>query len=152
MNHLNEHRQFSTFYIGSQLYGIDVMHVQEIALPMPLTKIHRSPFFVKGLINLRGQISTAISLREVLKIQEDDHVNKMTVVCKNEDGILISVLVDQIGDVMELEASDFESTPVSISQGFRQFISGVYKTPDTILTIIDVKKLFQELENKGELA
>ena len=141
-------RQFSTFYICGQLFGIDVMDVQEIAKPLPLTPIHRAPDHIKGLINLRGQISTAISLREILRMEAEENVGKMTVVCRNEEGLLISILVDQIGDVMELEDTAYEKSPITLSSEQRQFISGVYKTSGNILTIIDVKRLFQDLEIK----
>jgi purine-binding chemotaxis protein CheW len=143
-------KQFSTFYIGDQLFGIDVMDVQEIARPLPITPIHRSHAHIKGLINLRGQISTAISLREIMQSSTEDVSEKMTVVCRNEEHHLISLLVDRIGDVMEPDDNSFENPPITMDKRYRQFISGVYKVPNDLLTIIDIKKLFQEIELKGE--
>src|SRR4051812_30814983 len=93
--------QYSTFYVADRLYGIEVTQVQEIAKPLPLTPIHLAPNYVSGLINLRGQIATAIGLRELFELPPDQEREKMSVVCKCE-GTLLSLLVDKIGDVIEV--------------------------------------------------
>ena len=87
--------QFSTFYIADRLYGIDVTQVQEIVKPMAMTKIPLSPDYVRGLINLRGQVATAIGLRELFGISEAPPEFFMNVVCRL-DGSLMSFHVDKI--------------------------------------------------------
>jgi purine-binding chemotaxis protein CheW len=119
-------RQFSTFYVGDRWYGIDVTEVQEIAKPLPITPIHLAPVHVIGLINLRGQIATAIGLRELFGMEKENESEKMSVVCKC-DGALLSLLVDRIGDVIEVSDSTFELTPETIGVATRRFMKGVYK-------------------------
>ncbi len=133
-------RQFSTFFISNRMYGIDVMRVQEITKALPMAKIPLAPHYVHGLINLRGQISTAIGLRELFEIKDAVTDEQMNVVCKLNE-VLVSFLVDRIGDVMELEAKDFEPAPETIPEGIRRFVEGVYKTPGTLLSVIDVDKV-----------
>lgn len=135
-----ENRQFSTFYIADRMYGIDVMRVQEITRALPMARIPLAPHFVHGLINLRGQISTAIGLRELFEIKEKTPPDQMNVVCKLDE-VLASFLVDRIGDVMELESKDYEHPPETIPEGIRKFIEGVYKTPDALLSVINIDKV-----------
>ena len=133
-------RQFSTFYIADRMYGIDVMRVQEITKALPMARIPLAPHFVHGLINLRGQISTAIGLRELFSIKEPAPPEQMNVVCKLNE-VLASFLVDRIGDVMELESKDFELAPETIPEEIRKFVEGVYKIPGTLLSVINVDRV-----------
>ncbi|MBY0515780.1 MAG: chemotaxis protein CheW [Bacteriovoracaceae bacterium] len=139
--------QYSTFLVAGRLYGIDVMSVQEVTMPMPLTNVPLSPPFVKGLINLRGQISTALDLRELLILPKDSPDGKMAVVCKHED-CLVSLLIDQICDVVGVSNESFERTPDTIDPDARRFFKGVHKLPENILTVIDVKSIFHSLNDK----
>ena len=140
MSGSGENRQFSSFYIGGLLYGIDVMKVQEITKALPMTRVPLAPKYVSGLINLRGQISTAIELRELFGLKDQAPEEQMNVVCKIMD-ILVSFLVDKIGDVMELNESDFEQAPDTIPENIRKYIEGVYKVPGTLLSVINVEKV-----------
>lgn len=143
----NESKQFSTFYLDGRLYGIDVMKVQEVTKPLQVTKMRTAPAFIKGLINLRGQIATAVGLRELFALKEDNSLDKMTVVCKIED-VLVSLLVDSIGDVVEVHEEKFEHTPQTINGNVRSFMDGVYKTDQGILSIVNLESIMSELEKK----
>lgn len=138
-------KQFSTFFVENCLYGIDVMVVQEIAKPMPMTEVPLSQKFVHGLINLRGQIATAIGLRELFELHhENAPVETMNVICKG-DGLLLSLIVDQIGEVVEVDDKDFERTPDTVTASVGRFMSGVYKTPGHLLSIVDINKVIEVL-------
>lgn len=142
---MNTTRQFCTFFVADRLYGIDVMSVQEITKLMNATKVPLAPSFVHGLINLRGQIATAIGLRELFDLSDPKKSQEsMNVVCKG-DGLLLSLLVDQIGDVIEVEESTFEATPETINPSVGRFMQGVYKISGNLLSIIDVKKIIEVL-------
>lgn len=140
-------RQFSTFTIDGRLYGIDVMKVQEVTKPLQVTLMQTAPPYIKGLINLRGQIATAIGLRELFGIKNGGTPEKMTVVCKIED-VLISLLVDNIGDVIEVQDKNFEPAPQTIPNNVRSFMEGVYKTDDAILSILSLDSILLELDKR----
>lgn len=133
-------KKFTTFQIANRLYGIDVLRVQEVTRSLPIAEVPLAPNFVRGLINLRGQISTAISMRTLFKISGEEPNDPMNVVCKVGD-MLISFLVDGVGDVLELDSEYFESTPETVPDGIKAFLLGVYKTPDNLLSIVDVDKI-----------
>lgn len=133
-------KQFSTFYVADRMFGIEVTQVQEVAKPLPITTIRLAPNYVIGLINLRGQIATAIGLRELFGLESSQDTDKMSVVCRSE-GSLLSLLVDRIGDVIEVSEASFEQPPATIDPSSGRFLRGVYKTPDSILSVIEINKL-----------
>lgn len=135
-----QNHQFSTFMIGGRIYGISVMKVQEVTKGLPVTEVPLAPDYVCGLINLRGQIATAISLRKLFGIQGEPPEEEMNVVCR-VDGHLFSFLVDQIGDVVEVESSTREPIPATVDGEIRQFMMGVYKLTNGILSVVDIEKI-----------
>lgn len=142
------YRQFSTFFVAGRLYGIDVTRVQEVVRPMPMTPIPLAPDFVTGLINLRGQVATAIGLRPLFGLRENPPEFFMNVVCKI-DGFLISLQVDEIGDVIEVSSRDFEQTPQTVPTDIRRFMTGIYKISGSLLSIVDIQKINMFLNNRS---
>lgn len=133
--------QFSTFYVDHKLYGINVKMVQEITKAMPVTPVPLSPHFIHGLINLRGQIATAIGVRELFKLKPAGaDESKINVVCKS-DGLLLSLVVDEVGDVLELDDNLYEPTPDTVNIQVGQFMTGVYKLQNNLLSVIDIQKI-----------
>src|SRR5208282_5950696 len=97
-----ETRQLCTFYLGEQYFGLDVLKVQEIIRYQEMTRVPLAPPVVRGLINLRGQIVTAIDLRRRLEMNDrpKDQL-PVNVVVHTDDGA-VSLLVDEIGDVLSV--------------------------------------------------
>jgi purine-binding chemotaxis protein CheW len=141
--------QFATFYLGQELYGIDVMQVQEVTNPLPITALPLAPDYVKGLINLRGQISTAIGLKELMGTSAGDEIlHGMAVVCRFE-GQLVSFLVDRIGDVIEATYADFEAAPHTVPEIARNLITGIYKSEAALISVVDLERIIAELNYKA---
>ena len=142
-------RQYATFTVAGKLYGVDVVRVQEVARKLPLTPVGLAPIYVEGLMNLRGQIATAIGLRNLIEPGEvsDQAAAEMTVVCRSDDGLL-SLLVDSIGDVVEVEDNCFEAIPENLGQRVRRLLSGVYKMDSNLLSVIEIEKLNEVLNQK----
>ncbi len=133
-------RQLCTFYLGEQCLGVDVLKVQEVMRSQPLTRVPLAPPAVRGLINLRGQIVTAIDLRRRLGVPElPADAEPVNVVVETGDGA-ISLLVDEIGDVVEVPDAAFEQLPDTIVGAWRELILGAYKLSDRLLLLLDVDK------------
>jgi purine-binding chemotaxis protein CheW len=129
--------QFATFYVGKMLFGVDVQKVQEIIRYQSMTPVPLSSPVVQGLINLRGQIITAIDLRRRLGMPDREGERMpMNVVVRTDDGV-VSLLVDEIGDVLEVEGRSFEPTPNTIQPEHRELISGVYKLNGALLLVLN---------------
>ncbi len=134
----------TTFSIGSDLFGIEVMKVQEVTGTPKVVPVPQAPAFVRGLINLRGQLATALGLRELFGSSVAEKVDQMSVVCRME-GNLVSLMVDSIGDVVEAESRGFENPPDTMPPGVRKFVKGIYKMNGQLLSVLDLEKISKEL-------
>lgn len=141
--------QLTTFYIGHELFGVKVLSTQEVTGKPTIVPVPLAPSFVRGLINLRGQIATALDLSELFYQTKNHSESEMSVVCK-ADGNLVSLIVDSIGDVVEIEESSFEHSPETISQHIKKYIKGVYKLENKILSLIDLDSISNELSQHLE--
>lgn len=129
--------QFCTFHLGDLLMGVDVQCVQEVIRYQEMTTVPLAHNSIGGLINLRGQIVTAIDLREQLGLTaRDDGLPPMNVVVRTEEGGA-SLLVDEIGDVIEVSDEVFEAPPETIRGATRRLISGVIKLEGRLMLVID---------------
>lgn len=135
-----ETHQYCTFYVDGYFFGLDVLHVQEIIRYQEMTRVPLAPPVVRGLINLRGQIVTAIDLRRRLKLKDrgNDQL-PVNVVVHTDDGA-VSLLVDDIGDVLEVPEKLFERPPETLQGIARELIRGAYKLQDRLLLILDTEK------------
>lgn len=145
---MSSSHQFCTFYLGGACYGLDVLKVQEIVRYQPLTHVPLADRIVRGLINLRGQIVTVIDLRRRLDLPECDDVDEpVNVVVQTDDGA-VSLLVDEIGDVLEVTEQQFERPPETLQGSARDLILGAYKLPDRLLVILDPEQVVAVPERK----
>ena len=105
--------------------------------------VHLAPPVVRGLINLRGQIITAMDLRKRLGLPDrSEDEQPMNVVVRTEDEV-VSLLVDEIGDVLEVSDQNFEPPLGTISEKMRDLIKGVYKLDAQLLLILDTVKVME---------
>lgn len=139
--------QLSTFYLGQHWFAIDVTRVQEIVKHMDLTPVPLAPAHVRGLINLRGQVATAIGLRELFTLSDRGVEHAFNVVCRI-DGFLMAFQVDQIGDVIEVTMKDYEQVPATVPESTRKFLSGVFKMQTQLLSVIDIDKVTETLNQQ----
>jgi len=133
-------RRFCTFYLDGLFFGIPVERVQEVIRHQELTRVPGADETVSGLMNLRGQIVTAINLRRRLRLSDRAGADKpVNVVVQTEEGP-VSLLVDRIGDVLEVEDESFERAPETLQGEARDLIRGAYKLERTLLLILDTEK------------
>ena len=117
--------------------------VQEVIRSLEMTRVPLAPAVVSGLINLRGQIVTAVDLRRRLELDPAPPGQlAMNVVVRSEDGA-VSLLVDEIGDVLEVDQSTFELPPETLRGSVRGMILGVHKLNDRLMLVLDTEKACQ---------
>lgn len=134
-------QQFSTFAVADHFFGIEVVNVQEVIRHQEMTPVPLAPPEISGLINLRGQIVTAIDLRRRLALPDRpaDRL-PMNVVVRTEDAS-VSLLVDEIGDVLEVEDDSFERPPETLEGIARSLIRGAYKLEGRLLLVLDTERV-----------
>jgi purine-binding chemotaxis protein CheW len=132
-------KQLCTFLVDGLLFGIDVKRVQEVIRYQEMTPVPLAPAVVHGLINLRGQIVTAIDLRTRLHLSERAAGQlPVNVVARNDEGA-VSLLVDEIGDVVEVDESSFEPPPQTLNPVSKALIHGVYKLEPQLLLLLNTE-------------
>lgn len=123
--------------------GVEVENVQEVIRYQPTTRVPLATGFVNGLMNLRGQIVTALDLRTRLGLpSEESERPLMNVVVRSPDGP-ISLLVDEIGDVVEVEQVRFESPPETLQGSHREYIRGALKLDNGLLLLLDTERVLR---------
>lgn len=132
--------QVCTFFLDQQMFGIDVIEVQEVIRSQAMTRVPLAPREVRGLINLRGQIVTALDFRRRLGMPDRAGEPSVNIVIGTADGP-ISVLVDEIGEIVEVKASAFEPAPNTLRGPARELIRGAYKLPEQLLLIVETRHL-----------
>lgn len=135
------HKLYATFTLGGEVFGVDALQVQEIVLFQKMTPVPHSPDYILGLINLRGQIVTAIDLRFRLTGEHIDiNDNSMNFILKTSNGVC-SVIVDDVGDVLDLGQDIMEPAPDTMKSRMREFVSQICKLENKLLCILDIDKI-----------
>lgn len=140
---VDRNRQYSTFYIGDLFFGIEVLKVQEVLRYLEMTCVPLAPGVIEGLINLRGQIVTAVDMRRRLGLpKRADGETPMNMVVRSDDGA-VSLLVDEIGDVVDVAADTYEPAPDNMRKEHRELIEGVYKLEGRLLLVLNAERVLQ---------
>jgi purine-binding chemotaxis protein CheW len=132
--------RYATFFVSNWFFGVDVLRVQEVLSSQPMTRVPLAPSVIEGLINLRGQIVPAVDMRRRLGMPaRSDGQLAMNMVIRNEEGAF-SLLVDEIGDVVDVDASAYELPPVNLDATAREIVRGIYKLNDRLLLVLDADR------------
>jgi purine-binding chemotaxis protein CheW len=134
--------QFCTFFLNQIYFGIDVMQVQEVIRYQKTTPVPLAANDIKGLINLRGQIITVIELKRRLEMGSEVTTDEQAfnLILEN-DSQPVSLLVDKMGDVIEIDNQEIEPTPATLKGKISQMLQGTYKFENEFILILDVEKL-----------
>ena len=130
--------QYVTFTLDGRLYGIDVVRVQEALRAQSRTRVPLAPPTVAGLVNLRGQVVLTIDLRTRLGLPGRSQADEPMMVVVQVAGEAVSLLVDEIGDVVDVGPASFETPPDTLDAVMRPLIRGAHKLDDGLLLVLDV--------------
>ena len=148
----NVSKKYCTFTVENHYFGIDVSRVQELMPPQHTRPVPLAPPAVRGLINLRGQIVTAFDLRHALGfLPQDITANSVDVIACIE-GERVGLLVDQIGEVIELPPSRCEAPPETVSRSFHRMLESVCQLDDRLLLILDIDRVVAIAGESGSAA
>lgn len=133
-----------TFYVGHLYVGILVEHVRELLRPQRLTRVPLGPASMSGLINVRGEIVPALDLGSCLGVSTCSGASTNVIVFAGDE--VVSLQVDRIGEVVEVDAALFERTPANYGRG-REFVVGAHKLAETLLLELDVTRLLESIHS-----
>lgn len=143
-------RQYLTFQLGNEVFGIDVFNVREILEFTSVTKVPKTPDFMRGVINLRGSVVPVLDMRRKFGLTETEKtVDTCIIVVEvgiGSENIIMGALVDSVQEVFELDPNSIEPAPRIGSQLRTEFIRGMGKKDDHFIIILDMERLFSPEE------
>jgi purine-binding chemotaxis protein CheW len=138
--------QFVVFVLGDEKYGVDILNVSTISEYLDITKVPDAPFYVEGIINLRGDIIPVINLKKRFNIPETKISEDTRIIIYSIDGVAMGFLVDEASQVLRIDESNIEPTPAILRGADREYISGVGKQDGKIIILLDFAKILSESE------
>lgn len=146
--------QLVSFLLGKELFGIEILHVQEIIRFLSITKVPNTPEFIEGVINLRGRVIPIVDLRVRLGLEktEDNHNTRIIVVEINE--MVVGFIVDEVNEVLRIQKTIIEPPPPLVEGIDSEYITAVAKLEDRLLILMDIQKIisFQEMKELEEVS
>lgn len=141
---LTSQSDFLTIQISGQLFGIPVLLIQDVLRRQNVTRVPLAPDEVAGALNLRGRIVTAIDVRKRLNLPPaaEGESRDISVVVEHE-GDLYSLIIDDVGDVLTLDASTFQGVPATLDPKWRDIATAVHRLEDRLLIVMDVPQLLK---------
>lgn len=133
--------QIVVFGIGKEFYGVGIDSVYEILRLPDVTEMPDSPVFLEGVINLRGRIVPVIDLRKRLRLQRAEKTKATRVLITENNGNMVGLLVDSVSEVLRIQPEAVEEPPEMISAVGIEYITGVAKVGEGLVTLLDLKKI-----------
>jgi purine-binding chemotaxis protein CheW len=134
-------REFLTFTLGSEEYGIEILKVQEIRGYDAVTAIANAPAFIKGVINLRGVIVPIVDLRLKFNVGAAQYNQFTVVIVLNVGRRVVGIVVDSVSDVLTLTADQIKPAPEFASSVDKGFLTGLGAIEDRMLILMDIERL-----------
>ena len=132
-------KQYIVVRLGHEEYGINIEYVQNIVRMTRVTRVPKAPYFIKGVINLRGEIIPIMSVRLKFGLEADEYTNTTRIIIIKVEGNAIGLLVDQVKEVIPLTEDDIEKVAKDVNDEKAAYVSGVGKTDEGIITLLNIK-------------
>lgn len=147
--------QLVVFRIGDEEFGVDIIQVREIVRLVDVTHIPKSPAFIEGVVNLRGQIITVMDLAKRFELPSPERNKEIARIMVVEiEGNIVGMIVDEVSEVLKLPVEDIEHTPALIeTEVHERYLKGVGKLKNRLLILIDLQAVLssEEVEHVKKL-
>jgi len=141
--------QLVSFFVGEEEFGTDILMVEEIIRPLPITRVPNAPHFVEGVITLRGRVIPIIDLRKRLNIGNVDVTRKTRKIIVDVDNKITGFIVDSVSQVLRIPKSSIEPAPEIVAGIDSEYIIGVSNLEDRLLIVLDFRKILSIREKKA---
>jgi len=137
--------KFLTFTLGQEAYGIDICYVTEIVGIQPITVVPELPDFIRGIINLRGDIIPVMDARVKFSKEEKEYNDRTCIIVIDVRDLSIGIIVDAVSEVMSIEEENIVPPPIVGGTG-RKYIKSIGKNNESVILIIDSEMLLNQEE------
>jgi purine-binding chemotaxis protein CheW len=142
--------KFLTFFLGAEEYGLEILKVQEIIGLMAITRVPRTPVFVRGVINLRGKVIPIVDLRQKFRMEAVEDTEETCIIVVQAHGLQFGVVVDRVSEVVDLEDADIEGAPEFGADIDTDYILGLGKSASCVRILVDIDRVLSK-EDLGQL-
>lgn len=143
-----EGRQYIVVRLGTEQYGIDIKYVDNIVRQQRITRIPKAQPYFRGVINLRGEIIPVMSIRTKFGLEDDVFTNATRIIIiKLEPQSAIGIIVDEVKEVVTLNVDEIEKAAQDSSDEKSQFLSGIGKNGDSLISLLNIAGVIIEKEN-----
>ena len=133
--------EYVTAMIGGQLFGLPIVHVQDVFMPERLTRVPLAPPEIAGVLNLRGRIVTLIDLRCRFGLGQREDGNASMAIGVESRGESYGLLIDSVGEVLKLDAAAREPNPINLDQRLACVSAGIHRLDGQLLIVVDVDRV-----------
>jgi purine-binding chemotaxis protein CheW len=142
--------QLVSFNLDREEYGVYVLKVREIIRMSNVTRVPNTPYYVEGVINLRGKVIPIISLRKKFSLAEKESDKQSRIIVMDVDGELMGFIVDSVSEVIRVSAGEIQPPPSVVNGGVEQeYLSGVINRADRLLVLLDLERVFSQSERES---
>ena len=138
--------QLISFTIGNENYGVDIQTVKEVIRHREITRLPKAPAFVKGVINLRGDVIPIMDLRERFNMEQQEYTSMTRVIVVEVDGRSVGMVVDSVSHVIRIETGQIEPPPPCVGKVSEEYIRGVGKVDDKLIVLLHISRILTTQE------
>ena len=141
-------QQLIKFHVGDEAFGIEITQIYQILKPQEIFKVPNAPPFIEGLLNLRGTVLTVFNLRKRFNMPDRENDENTRIITVNVNDYLLGFIVDSVTEIVRVPDEEIESTPPSLVNFDRRFLSGVAKVEDKLILLLNLKEILTPDEEK----
>ncbi len=138
--------QLISFIVGEEEYGLDILRVKEVIRIREITRLPQAPSFVKGIINLRGDVIPIIDLRDRFGLEHREYTQTTRVIVVDVDGKLVGMVVDAASQVVRIQADQIEPPPPIVGGLSVEYIKGVGKLEERLVILLNIDRILNQQE------
>lgn len=143
-------RQLVLFDLGGEVYGVDIAAVHEIIRMQPITRVPKAPFYVEGVINLRGKVIPVVDMRKRFGLAKVEQTKDNRIVVVDSSGQNIGIIVDAVTEVLRIPADSVETPSEIITTTDSDYLLGIAKRDDTMIILLDLDKVLSMAVNASQ--
>jgi len=141
--------KFLTFFLDVEEYGLEILSVREIIGLLPVTPVPQTPYYVRGVINLRGQVIPVADLRKKFDMPEVEFTDETCIIVVQTSTTLLGLIVDRVSEVRSIADENIVDTPSLGQEVNTDYIMGVGKTEERVILLLDIAQVFPASEVEG---
>jgi len=138
--------KFLTFFLGSEEYGLEILKVHEIIGMMPITRVPRTPQFIRGVINLRGKVIPVVDLRLKFAMESKDQTEETCIIVVQAQGVEMGIIVDKVSEVLDIAGKDIDDAPYFGADVNTDYLLGIGKAAERVKLLLDIDQVLSSQE------